>query len=93
MNWPNSDCSSSPTGFSSEIGACAEALDRLDLLGLDPGHLGDLLGRRLAAEPGHELRSARPILLSFSTMWTGIRIVRALSASARAIAWRIHQVA
>jgi hypothetical protein len=39
------------------------------------------------------LRSARPILFSFSTTWTGIRIVRALSASARAIAWRIHHVA
>jgi hypothetical protein len=39
------------------------------------------------------LRSARPILLSFSTTWTGMRIVRALSARARAIAWRIHQVA
>ena len=26
------------------------ALDRVDLLGLDAGHLGDLLGRRLAAE-------------------------------------------
>jgi RNA polymerase primary sigma factor len=38
-------------------------------------------------------RSARPILLSFSTTCTGMRIVRALSASARAIAWRIHQVA
>ena len=29
----------------------------------------------------------------FSTTCTGIRIVRALSASARATAWRIHQVA
>ena len=26
MNWPNSDSSSSPTGFSSETGACAERL-------------------------------------------------------------------
>src|SRR5450755_3520675 len=26
MNWPNSDSCSSPTGFSSEIGACAERL-------------------------------------------------------------------
>ncbi|MGZ6668770.1 MAG: sigma-70 factor domain-containing protein [Solirubrobacteraceae bacterium] len=43
--------------------------------------------------PVASLRSARPIWLSFSTMWTGIRIVRALSASARAVAWRIHQVA
>ena len=35
----------------------------------------------------------RPILFSFSTTCTGMRIVRALSASARATAWRIHQVA
>ena len=39
------------------------------------------------------MRSERTILLSFSTTWTGIRIVRALSASARATAWRIHHVA
>ena len=26
MNWPNSDSSSSPTGFSSETGACAEPM-------------------------------------------------------------------
>jgi len=39
------------------------------------------------------LRSLRTILFSFSTTCTGIRIVRALSASARATAWRIHQVA
>src|SRR3989337_1209562 len=26
MNWPNSDSSSSPTGFSSDTGACAERL-------------------------------------------------------------------
>ena len=30
------------------------ALDRVDLLGIDAGHLGDLLGRRLAAERRHE---------------------------------------
>ena len=68
-------------------------LYRLDLVGLDAGHVGDVLGRRLAAERGVRLRSARPIWLSFSTMLTGIRIVRALSASARVTAWRIHQVA
>ena len=39
------------------------------------------------------LRSVRRILFSFSTTWTGMRIVRALSASARATACRIHQVA
>ena len=39
------------------------------------------------------VRSARFIFCMRSTMWTGMRIVRALSASARATAWRIHQVA
>ena len=28
-----------------------------------------------------------------STMWTGMRIVRLWSATARVMAWRIHQVA
>src|ERR671910_1846874 len=31
------------------------ALDRVDLLGLDPGHLGDLIRGRLAAELGDQL--------------------------------------
>src|SRR6202022_1817750 len=33
----------------------SRALDRLDLVRLDPGHLGDLLGGRLAPELGYEL--------------------------------------
>ena len=32
-------------------------------------------------------------LLIVSIMWTGMRIVRAWSAMARVIAWRIHHVA
>jgi len=32
-------------------------------------------------------------LLIVSTMWTGMRMVRAWSAMARVIAWRIHHVA
>ena len=36
---------------------------------------------------------ARTILLCLSTMWTGMRIVRPLSAIARVTAWLIHQVA
>jgi hypothetical protein len=32
-------------------------------------------------------------LLTFSTMWTGMRIVRPLSAIARVMACRIHHVA
>jgi hypothetical protein len=80
MNCPNSDSSSSPTGFSSETGSLRGALDRVDLLGLDARDLGDLVGGRLAPSSVTSLRSARPILLSFSTTWTGMRIVRALSA-------------
>ena len=38
-------------------------------------------------------RSMCTTLLSFSTMCTGMRMVRALSAIARVTAWRIHQVA
>ena len=55
MNWPNSDSSSSPTGFSSETGRLRGALDRVDLLRLDAGDVGDLLGRGLAAQLGDEL--------------------------------------
>ena len=38
-------------------------------------------------------RWAHTTLLIVSTMWTGMRIVRAWSATARVMAWRIHQVA
>ena len=38
-------------------------------------------------------RRVRETLFMRSTMCTGIRIVRDWSASARVIAWRIHQVA
>ena len=31
--------------------------------------------------------------LQASTMWTGMRMVRPLSAMARVMTWRIHQVA
>ena len=47
---------------------------------------------RLAARSARRLRSVRRIL-SVSDHVHGHRIVRALSASARATAWRIHQVA
>jgi hypothetical protein len=38
-------------------------------------------------------REVRISLLIVSIMWTGMRIVRAWSAMARVIAWRIHHVA
>ena len=55
MNWPNSDSSSSPTGFSSETGACAERLIESTSSGSMPGDLGDLVGGGLAAQLGDEL--------------------------------------
>ena len=63
MNWPNSDSSSSPTGFSSETGACAERLIESTSSGSIPGYVGDLLSRRLATEPGHELAFRAPDLV------------------------------
>ncbi len=38
-------------------------------------------------------RETRISRLIVSTMWTGMRIVRAWSAMARVMAWRIHHVA
>ena len=67
--------------------------DVLDLVAGEVEIEPDLGGGRLAPELARSLRSERTILFSFSTTWTGIRIVRALSASARATACRIHQVA
>ena len=46
-----------------------------------------------ARAAGSARRSAWISLFSRSTMCTGMRIVRPLSASARVTAWRIHQVA
>ena len=91
--WPNSDSSSSPTGFSSETGVCAL---RLICSTSSSGRsrsaaISATVGSR-ASSP-RSLRSERLILLSFSTTCTGMRIVRPLSAIARATAWRIHQVA
>src|SRR3954465_5257446 len=39
------------------------ALDRVDLVGLNARHVGDLLGRRLAAQLGHELALRAPDLV------------------------------
>ena len=90
---PNSDSSSSPTGFSSETGAWALRLMCSTSSGSSssPWATSSIVGSR--PNSPRSFRSMRPILFSFSTTLTGIRIVRALSASARATAWRIHQVA
>ena len=84
---------SSPTDGGGYCTACAERLIDSTSSGSIPvtSAISSAVGSRPSSVTS--LRSARPILLSFSTTWTGILIVRALSASARAIAWRIHQVA
>ena len=55
MNWPNSDSSSSPTGFSSETGAWAERLIESTSSGSIPVTAAISSGGRLAAELGDEL--------------------------------------
>jgi hypothetical protein len=91
--WPNSDSSSSPTGFSSETGICAAR--RMWSTSAIVRSRSTATSADVGSRPSsaRSLRSDRTILFSFSTTWTGMRIVRALSASARATAWRIHHVA
>ena len=64
---------------------------------LSTGHVqlfGDLLGGGLVAQLLQQLAGdLRITLLMVSTMCTGMRMVRAWSAMARVMAWRIHQVA
>ena len=55
MNWPNSDSSSSPTGFSSETGAWAERLIESTSSGSMPVTSAISSGGGLAAELGDEL--------------------------------------
>ena len=69
------------------------AQDLAHLLGRHLQFGGDLLRRGLPAEPLDELALDMHDLVQRSTMCTGMRIVRALSAIARVTAWRIHQVA
>jgi hypothetical protein len=64
-----------------------------DLLRLDPGYLGDLVDGRLPAEPGHELTLGPPDSVELLDDVYRNPDVRALSASARAIACRIHHMA
>ncbi len=67
--------------------------DRLDILGIEDIHLQCELIQR-ASRPSVCIicRWMRISRLIVSTMCTGMRIVRAWSAMARLMAWRIHQV-
>jgi hypothetical protein len=81
------------TGFSSETGTCAlrRICSTSSVVISTSRAISSVDGSRPSS--ARSLRSERMIRLSFSTTWTGMRIVRPLSAIARATAWRIHHVA
>jgi RNA polymerase primary sigma factor len=93
MKSPRWLSSSSPIGVSSEIGSCAILRTLRTLL------TGMSMRCAISSEVGSRpsswtsAREVRISLLMVSIMWTGMRIVRAWSAMARVMAWRIHQVA
>ncbi len=88
------ESSSSPTGESSDSGSWAMRMDLAHPIGRQADLLGQLLDGRLALELlGHLALHRACTWLIDSTMCTGMRIVRAWSAMARVMAWRIHHVA
>ena len=93
MKSPRCESSSSPIGVSREIGSWAIFMI---LRTLEAGRsirspISSAVGSRPSSCTSDRL--VRVSLLIVSIMWTGMRIVRAWSAMARVIAWRIHQVA
>ena len=90
---PSDDSSSSPIGFSSETGSCA--MRRISRTSAVVISSSSAISSGLGSRPSRctNCRSMCTTLFSFSTMCTGMRIVRALSAIALVTACRIHQVA
>ena len=80
-------------GVSSETGSCEKRWISSTFSG------GRSISRPISSGVGSRPSSCsssrwmRTSLLMVSTMWTGMRMVRAWSAMARVIACRIHQVA
>ena len=93
MKSPRFESSSSPIGRSSEIGSCA-ALRMLFTLSTGSSSRS-AISSGVGSRPSSctSRRDTRTTRLMCSIMCTGTRIVRAWSAIARVIAWRIHQVA
>ncbi len=90
---PSSESPSSPIGFSRLTGVWA--MRRMSRTSSTLIRSSSAISSGRGSRPSRCTiwRSRCTTLFSFSTMWTGIRIVRALSAIARVTAWRIHQVA
>ena len=92
MKSPRSD-SSSPIGDWSETGSCAMRWISATRSGSTP--ISQASSSTVASRPSSwcSCRCTRASLLIVSTMCTGTRMVRAWSAIALVIAWRIHHVA
>jgi hypothetical protein len=93
MKSPRTLSSSSPTGVSSDTGCFTTFITLRTLSGgiSSLAASSSVVGSRPSSCTMP--REVRNSLLIDSIMCTGMRIVRDWSAMARAIAWRIHQVA
>src|SRR5881227_2558934 len=92
MKSPKWESSSSPIGVSSEIGSCAIfSTLRTFATGMS---MRLAISSEVGSRPSSctSWRDVRISLLMVSIMCTGMRMVRAWSAMARVMAWRIHQV-
>ena len=84
---------SSPMVWSSEIGSRAYCWISSTFSGVMSISLASSSGVGSRPRSCSSSRWMRPSLLMTSTMCTGMRMVRAWSAMARVMAWRIHHVA
>ena len=93
MKSPSCESSSSPTGVSRLTGSWLILMISRTFCGVVP--ISAAISSAVGSRPrlACSSRCTRISLLICSTMCTGTRIVRAWSAMAREIAWRIHQVA
>ena len=93
MKSPRWESSSSPIGVSSDTGSCDTL--RISRTFSAPMPMTLPISSGVGSRPSSwsSWRWMRTSLLIVSTMCTGMRIVRAWSAIARVIAWRIHHVA
>ena len=93
MKSPSWESSSSPIGVSRDTGSWLIFWISRTRSGVMSISLAISSGVGSRPRSWSSWRWTRTSLLMVSTMWTGMRIVRAWSAMARVMAWRIHQVA
>ena len=87
------DSSSSPTGESSDNGSCEIRNSSRTRSGSSCSFTASSSTVGSRSSSWCIWRRIRVSRFMCSTMWTGMRIVRAWSAIERVIAWRIHHVA